>query len=131
MNQQGTILKFTGHSDDIIEVETINPTSGQVLRDEISASATSDITRILVQTIGGARACYVFALYDGCWHFSVRQLEEGRRIPNNWEYTIDQDDDVTNGYTVRLTIDAFKRAGDILDKPRKIEHDHHLPKGSS
>lgn len=130
MNKQGTILKFTGHGDGTIAVETINPALRLVAHDEITASATSDITRILVQTIGGARACYVFALYDGCWHFSVRQIEEGHRIPNNWEITIDQDADVGE-YTTRLTVDAFKLAGDVLDKPRRIDHDYHLPRGSS
>ncbi len=123
--KQGTIIKFNGHSDDIIEWEMINPSAKgvewQVISDEITAASTAT-TIILVQTIGGARGVYVFATYDGCWHFSVRQLDEGRGIPFNWEITIDQmEDSHSSGkFSARLCIDAFKNAGDVLDKPVRI-----------
>jgi hypothetical protein len=112
---QGTIIKFNGHSDDVIEWEMIIPSLSKVTQGQITASSTSDYTRILVQTIGGARGVYVFALYDGCWHFSVRQFEEGRKIPHNWEITIDQMDG--HEFSARICIDAFKLAQDVLAVP--------------
>lgn len=128
--REGTILKFSGHSDDVIEVERIDPHLQKVSSDEITASPTSDITRILVQNIGGTRGVYVFAMYDGCWHFSVRQLDESRKIPHQWEITISQDANVAD-YSALLIIDATRPNGDVLDKPVRIDHDHHLPRGSS
>lgn len=139
----GTIIKFSGHSDDIICIETIQVPSTRMMKfsasrlevaaeaeaaetnggalvsnDEISA-ASDGPTKILVQTIGGARGCYVYAHYDGCWHFSVCQLEESRKLPNNWTFEIDQMEE--HEYSARLTIDACKRAGDLLDKPIRVE----------
>lgn len=115
-DKQGTIIKFSGHSDDVIVWEMINPhlghqgvTSGQFTHDG------SGTTHILVKTIGGARGVHVYAMYNGCWHFSVCQLEESRKIPNNWEITIDQMDD--HEYSARLTIDAYKTAGELLQVP--------------
>lgn len=116
--QDGTIVKFSGHSDDIICVETIRPKTGFVDQDEITAAADGP-TKILVQTIGGSRGVYVYAHYDGCWHFSVSQLEEGRKIPVNWHIEIDQMDE--HDYSARLTIDAFKQAGELLDVPKRVE----------
>ena len=114
---QGTIMKFSGHSDDIIVVEIIQPVRSHVTHTEISANEPGP-TKILVQTIGGARAVYVYAHYDGCWHFSVCQLEESRKIPSNWKITTDQMDD--HEYSARLTIDAFAIAGDLLDAPKVV-----------
>lgn len=119
VTKQGTIIKFSGHSDDVIEWEMINPnnTKNQVVQDEITA-AEGDVTRILVTTLGGVRGVYVFAMYDGCWHFSVRQLDEDRKIPANWDISIDQMDG--SAYSARLCIDAFRNAGDVLARPMRV-----------
>lgn len=120
MTPVGTIIKFTGHSDDIICVEIITYREGfspKLTNDEISANHDAP-TRIRLQTIGGSRACDVYAHYDGCWHFSVGLVEEGAKLPS-WLFVIDGHE-LANDYTTQLTVDATKM-GDLLDKPIVME----------
>jgi hypothetical protein len=109
----GMILKFTGHSDDIICVESIryfDDNTVKISNNEISAEVDGP-TKILVGSIGHARACIVYAHYDGCWHFSVSRRDEGIKLPP-WRFEI-HDDGVDNDYTVELVVDGLK-ANDAL-----------------
>ncbi len=44
----------------------------------------------------------VYAIYDGCWHFSVGQVDEDVRLPS-WPVAIEQEE---RGYSTRLRIEA-------------------------
>lgn len=85
-----------GASDDLIEVE------GCKGADEFSAYAND------LAVWGGdliapdGTQMRVYAIYDGCWHFSVGQVEEDVRLPG-WPVQILQHE---SGYSTLLRIEA-------------------------
>ena len=86
---------FYGASDDLIEIEGIKGA------DEFGMPFSD--TRIDVSfpfVLGGVMK--VYALYDGCWHFSIGPVGEGIPLPN-WpvRYKLHE-----RGYSVQLEIDV-------------------------
>lgn len=87
------MVKFTGHSDDIINVE------GRVF-DEFYVKDLGEISYGVIDIGGKMR---VHAIYDGCWSFAVGQVEEDKPLPD-WPVRHMG----SSGYTAVLEIDIPK-----------------------
>lgn len=91
-------IKFTGHSDDIIQTDINGAT------DEIGAYNSEDhihAKTVRVETIGGSQGVDIHCLYDGCWSFAVSQVEEDRSLPP-WTFTIEN----AHSYSAALIVDT-------------------------
>ena len=112
-------LKIYGYSDDIIGTEITRP-DGKVSRDEIGSyqSAEPGVTTLRVASIGGARAMYVHAVYDGCWSFAPALVsgdcDNAPPIPP-WSFTFARE----HVYSLALTIDT----GDDLVTVERVGKD--------
>lgn len=96
-----------GASDDLVEVDgcegadefNVYGGDGKVIwqGDFVGAGATEQVR--------------VYAIYDGCWHFSVGQVDEDVKLPR-WPIRFEQGDEdwgslkAGPGYSVVLLIDA-------------------------
>lgn len=110
-------LTLYGHSDDCIETRL--DTGKKTVEDEFHLrSETSkggpglyDVMTLRVTSIGGARGCKVYVIYDGCWAFTPAFLDDGRGFPDAWKFTIGK----AHEYSASLTIEA--------DEPIVLDYD--------
>lgn len=89
------IAVFYGASDDLIEVEGVKGA------DEFSAWTKDDDDVAGVFNVGGKLR--VRAIYDGCWSFSVGQVDEDIPLPD-WPIRVRQSASVP--YSVALEIEC-------------------------
>jgi hypothetical protein len=89
------IAKFYGASDDLIEVEGVKGA------DEFSAMTHTDGGVAGVFNLGGKLR--IRAIYDGCWSFSVGQVDEDIAIPD-WPIRVEQHP--TTPYSACLIIEC-------------------------
>jgi hypothetical protein len=92
------MITFYGASDDLVEVE------GCVGADEFNVYSSDKVhwRADLIAPDGGERM-RVHAIYDGCWHFALGQVDEAVPFPA-WGNGIGQRADVA--YSVELRVDA-------------------------
>lgn len=105
-------ISVYGSSDDLVEFEG----EGEVrFLDEESRGSrleaeyylgSGDKSTFLVEGSEGDQA-YIYAYYEGCWHFSVGLVEEDIPIPAGWAVSIGQS--AENGYSAELKIRAMDR----------------------
>lgn len=97
-------VRISGGSDDIVSLDFDNGRSDEIyLKSDTGRKEVGyDVMPLKVMSIGGARGCTVYVIYDGCWSFSVGQLEEGRSLPNGWQFTVANE----HAYSSSLTIEA-------------------------
>lgn len=92
------MITIYGASDDLVEV------AGCKGADEFNVDGTGSGPLMwrgdLVAPDGGQMRLY--GLYDGCWHFSVGQVDEDFPLPS-WPCTLAQHE---RGYSVEVSIDA-------------------------
>lgn len=89
-------VSIYGSSDDLIEIEGIKGANEFGLSGETCEEI--DISRPFV--IGGKMKIY--AIYDGCWHFSIGPVDEGIQIPN-WPVRFSL---YESGYSALMQIDV-------------------------
>ena len=89
--------KFYGHSDDLIEVKGVKG-ADEFSLSPILRSEAVDIGQPFV--LGGQMKIY--AIYDGCWHFSIGPVDKDVPIPD-WpvRYTLHK-----QGYSAQMEIDV-------------------------
>ena len=88
---------FYGASDDLIEIDGIKG-ADEFGIDPIAEGKKADLSQSF--SIGGKLK--VYAIYDGCWHFSIGQMAEGILIPD-WPIRFSAHE---SGYSVQLEIDV-------------------------
>ncbi len=111
-------LKLYGYSDDIIGTEITRPISSRVTLPSSYQSAEPGVTTLRVASIGGARAMYVHAVYDGCWSFAPALVSEDcDNVPPfpPWSFTFARE----HVYSLALTIDT----GDDLVTVERVGKD--------
>lgn len=86
---------FEGASDDLIEIEGVKG------GDEFSAWTKDDEGVAGVFTLGGKMR--IRAIYDGCWSFSVGQVDEEIPLPP-WPVRVEQSP--RTPYSVRLVVEV-------------------------
>jgi hypothetical protein len=86
---------FEGGSDDLIEIEGVKGGDefGALSKDEEFIAGTFNL--------GGKLR--IRALYDGCWSFSVGQVDEDIPLPN-WPIRVEQSP--RTPYSVRLVVEC-------------------------
>ncbi len=94
--RQIVTVKFSGASDDLIEVE------GCEGADEFNSYERGRAVWH-GELFDGTDMMRIHAIYDGCWSFAVGQCDESEPLPN-WPVRIGQHDDP--GYSTLLEIDA-------------------------
>lgn len=94
------IVTFSGSSDDLVEVD------GCPGADEFTVYGLANGGALVYwkgDLVGpDNRGLRVYAIYDGCWHFSVGPISEDDPLPD-WAVTVGQ---AENGYSSLLTIDS-------------------------
>jgi hypothetical protein len=88
-------IKFLGHSDDVIHVETIYP-DGKKSIEEYGFKDSEDLAKF---NIGNKMTIY--AMYDGTWMFGVGQWDEDIPLPD-WPVRFTG----SSGYTVHFEVDV-------------------------
>lgn len=86
-----TLIMY-GASDDLIEFEGIPGADG------FPAYSDSDLKDSFI--VGGVLKIY--AIYDGCWHFSIGPVDEDILLPE-WPIRYKMHE---NGYSVQIEIDV-------------------------
>ena len=124
------MITIYGASDDLVEVSGCEGADEfNVYGDDGKVHWRGDF--VASDTTGEAGRLRVYAIYDGCWHFSVGMVDEGDHLPP-WPFVIRQGKGMTPGaragteryessYSVVLTVDA--PAGTRLDNvwPKRDE----------
>lgn len=102
-------LQVFGASDDLVEMSGSDVAFRDENPDRGSAEYNAyDDSVYLVEGSEGDRA-YLYAFYgnEGCWYFSVGQVNEDTPIPAGWAITITQGTE--NYYSALLTIRAMDK----------------------
>lgn len=88
---------FYGASDDLIEIDGVKGGDEFGANDLAEGRGVSILGKFI---LGGKMMIY--AIYDGCWHFSIGPADEDVPLPN-WpiRYSLEE-----SGYSVRLEIDV-------------------------
>jgi hypothetical protein len=122
-------ITIYGASDDLVEVDGAIGASPEEFNvyDSGKLLWRADFTD--AESSGGtelADRLRVYAIYDGCWHFSVGQVDEDFKLPA-WPVTITQANklDGTPGYSALLTIEAPEgtQIGNVWPKTDSDEDD--------
>lgn len=94
------IVEIYGGSDDLIEIRV----DGKDVEEfnVYNSSADCHMGSLRLITMDGAEGILAHAVYDGCWSFSVGQLEEGHSLPNGWTFSVVQE----HPYSTKLIIDT-------------------------
>lgn len=102
------MITIYGHSDDLVEVDGAVGASPEEF-DVYSATKLKWRADFIAPSDDlAADRLRVYALYDGCWHFSVGQVDEDHQLPP-WPVAIQQKVAMSPdnpGYSVLLAIDA-------------------------
>lgn len=89
-------VEIYGHSDDIVYIDGKIDGAGEYPVHQGTLCARIEIRSRMFEK----QRLSVYAIYDGCWHFSVGQIEEGDKDPG-WLQHI-----VFERYTTKLTLDV-------------------------
>lgn len=117
------IVRMYGHSDDLVEVETLRTVQFCDARGDSVHEEQDEFTldedgqaALVVKSIGGSRSAQIRCVYEfnGTWTFTPIRPEEGIKLPP-WTFTIDNQPD--HDYSTRITIDT----GDDLVEVVKLE----------
>lgn len=117
-NKRGTILKFWGDVNKIVveRIEIHSVLGGKVTTEFIDVTELDpNKIRILVSSDEKInKGLFVCPSYDGIWCFAARQLDDVRKLPEDWIY--DTSGDVPRvGNTSVLVVDAYRMRGERLN----------------
>lgn len=94
-------VKFYGASDDLVEIEGIKGEDEFYFHPTCESEKGIGLSQAFL--VGsGAGGLKVYAIYDGCWHFSIGPIDEDIEMPQ-WpiRYSLYE-----SGYSVLLEIDV-------------------------